>query len=64
MIRCACLADTVDTAFVPAEAELLFRFDEPGQASLVQDGSTMILRHGDQSRSVDASSASCTNWLK
>ena len=50
MIRCACLADTVDTAVVPAEAELLFRFDEPGQAALGHDGSTMILRHGDEAR--------------
>lgn len=50
MIRCACLADTVDTAVVPAEGELLFRFDELGQSSLMQDGSTMILRHGDEAR--------------
>lgn len=48
MIRCACLADSAGTADVPVEVELLFRFDEPGHASLVHDGNTMILRHGDE----------------
>jgi hypothetical protein len=53
MIRCACLADTADTADtakVPVQGELLFRFDEPGHASPLHDGSTMILRHGDEAR--------------
>ena len=47
MIRCARLVDTAD---VPAEAELLFRFDEPGQAPRAHDGGTPILRHGDEAR--------------
>jgi hypothetical protein len=53
MIRCACLADTADTpdtAKVPVEVELLFRFDEPGHAARAQDGSTPILRDGDEAR--------------
>ena len=50
MIRCACLVDTADAAKMPAEAELLFRFDEPGRVSLGHDGSAMILRHGDEAR--------------
>lgn len=50
MICCACLADTADVATVPAEAEWLFRFDEPGQASLAHDGSAMILCCGDEAR--------------
>jgi len=50
MIRCACLADTANASDLPVEAELLFQFDEPGHASLVQDGGTSILRHGDEAR--------------
>ncbi|ACK53172.1 hypothetical protein [Thauera aminoaromatica] len=53
MIRCACLADTADTADrakVSAEVELLFRFDEPGCAPLVEDGGIAILRQGDETR--------------
>jgi len=50
MIRCACLADTATTADLPVEAGLLFRFDESGHASLVQDGGISILRHGDEAR--------------
>lgn len=50
MIRCACLADTADTADLAVEAGLLFQFDEPGRAPLVQDGSTMIQRRGDEAR--------------
>lgn len=50
MIRCACLADTVDTAALVADAELSFRFDESDHAPQAHDGSTMILRHGDEAR--------------
>lgn len=48
MIRCACLADAADAAQVRVEPGLLFRFDEPENAPRAQDGSTAVLRHGDE----------------
>lgn len=48
MIRCACLADAADAAQVRVEAGLLFRFDAPENAPRAQDGSTAVLRHGDE----------------
>ncbi|ENO78550.1 hypothetical protein [Thauera sp. 63] len=50
MIRCACLANSADTADVPVEAALLFRVDDPENTPRAQDGSTAILLHGDEAR--------------
>ncbi len=47
MIRCACLAQAEDA---PVEAEVLFRFDQPGQAPRAQGGTTLILRRDGEAR--------------